>query len=673
MTGNRSEPTGSLATALAHAKRLLATEPKLAAQQANEILAVVPKHPSALLLLAAARNRLGDAAGALEILEPIAAAYADRAIVQYELGLAHGALRHGERAVAALRRAVELKPDLGDAWRALADHLNAIGDSAGADEAYARHLKFSTTDPRLLEAAAALVENRIAIAESLLRAHLKKYPTDIAAIRMLAEVAARLGRLADAETLLARCLELSPSFTAARHNYASILLKHGKAEQALAEIDRVLDHDPRNPGYRHLKASALARIGNFDEALRLYAEVLTEYSGRAKSWMTYGHALKSAGKQDESIAAYRKSIELTSSLGEAWWSLANMKTFRFSEAELVTMRAELGRENLGVEDRYHFHFTLGKALEDAGDWGGSFAHYAEGNRERRKVIRYDAGDLANGVQRAKLLFSKECFSSRSEFGTAAPDPIFIVGLPRSGSTLLEQILSSHSAVEGTMELPDVIGIARELEGRRKKGEPSKYPEVLATMSTDQLRALGERYLDQTRVQRRDGLPFFIDKMPNNFMHVGLIHLMLPNAKIIDARRHPLGCCFSVFKQHFARGQHFSYDLTELGRYYGDYVELMAHFDAVLPGRVHRVIYEQMVDDTESEVRRLLEHCGLPFEESCLRFYENERAVRTASSEQVRQPIYREGVDHWRHFEPWLGPLKDALGPVLTSWPEVPVF
>ncbi len=674
MTANpQAGPTGSLATALAHAERLLATSPRLAAEQANEILAVVPKHPSALLLLAAARNRLGDAAGALEILEPMASAYADRAIVQYELGLALGRLRRGEEAAAALRRAVELKPDLGDAWRALADHLHAIGDTEAADDAYARHLRFSTKDPRLLEAAAALVENRIAVAEALLRAHLRKFPTDIAAIRMLAEVAARLGRLMDAENLLARCLELAPSFTAARQNYASILLKHGKAAQALVEIDRALQQDPANPAYRHLKASALARIGDFDQALRIYADVLDAYSGRAKSWMTYGHALKSAGRQDESIAAYRKSIERAPSLGEAWWSLANMKTFRFSDADLAAMRRELGRTDLGVEDRYHFHFSLGKALEDAGDYAASFEQYARGNRERRKVIRYDADNIANGVQRSKALFSTEFFQARADWGTPGPDPIFIVGLPRAGSTLLEQILSSHSAVEGTMELPDVIAIARELEGPRRKGEPSRYPEMLATMAAGDVRALGERYLDQTRVQRRDGPPFFIDKMPNNFMHVGLIHLMLPNAKIIDARRHPLGCCFSVFKQHFARGQHFSYDLAELGRYYRDYVELMAHFDAVLPGRVHRVIYERLVDDTEAEVRRLLDYCGLPFEESCLRFYENERAVRTASSEQVRQPIYREGLDHWRRYEPWLGPLKEGLGPVLASWSEPPPF
>ena len=667
------DPVGTLATALAHAERLLASSPALAAEQAEEILKAVPQHPSALLILAAARRRLGDAAGALALLEPIAASHGNHAIVHYELGLAFGALRRGEEAVASLRRAVELKPDLGDAWRALADHLAAIGDTQGADEAYAKHLRFSIRDPRLLEAGAALVDNRIAVAEGLLRAHLKQYPTDIAAIRMFAEVAARLGRHADAEALLTRCLELAPSFTAARQNLASILHRQGKATQALVHAEQVLAQEPSNPGYRNMKAAILGQIGEYAKAIDIYREVLAEYPHQPKAWMSFGHALKSAGETDESIAAYRRSTELEPKFGEAWWSLANLKTFRFGSQDLETMRGQLERKDLTDADRFHFHFAIGKALEDAGEWEASFRHYAQGNSIRKSLIRYDADENTASVSRSKALFTKDFFSERAGFGDPRPDPIFIVGLPRSGSTLLEQILSSHSQVEGTMELPDVIGIARELGGRRSKSQESKYPEVLATMGAAELAALGARYLEQTRVQRKTPAPHFIDKMPNNFAHLGLIHLMLPNAKIVDARRHPLACCFSSFKQHFARGQHFTFDLADLGRYYRDYVELMAHFDRVLPGRVHRVIYERMVDDTEGEVRRLLDYCGLPFEEGCLRFYENERAVRTASSEQVRQPIYREGVDHWRHFEPWLGPLKDALGPVLDAWPRAPEF
>ncbi|HXV40851.1 MAG TPA: sulfotransferase [Steroidobacteraceae bacterium] len=672
-TPANQDPVGTLATALAHAERLLASSPALAAEQAEEILKVVPQHPSALLILAAAKRRQGDATGALALLEPIAASHGSHAIVQYELGLAYGALRRGENAVAALRRAVELKPDLADAWRALADHLHAIGDTEGADEAYAKHLKFSIRDPRLLEAGAALVDNRIAVAESLLRAHLKQYPTDIAAIRMLAEVAARLGRLLDSETLLARCLELAPGFTAARHNYAMVLNRMGKGAQALAEIGRVLGQEPDNPSYRSLRAAILGRIGEFAEAIEAYRGVLDDYPRQPKAWMSYGHTLKSAGRRDDAISAYRHSIELMPGFGEAWWSLANLKTVRFDAGDIARMQEQLQRGGLDPSDRYHFHFALGKAFEDQAEWQESFQHYQRGNRLRRAQIKYDADENARHVSRSKALFSMAFFQERAGFGCGAPDPIFIVGLPRAGSTLIEQILSSHSAVEGTMELPDVISIARALGERRSRNQESKYPEVLSTLGADELRSLGERYLEQTRIQRKTAAPHFIDKMPNNFAHVGLIHLMLPKARIIDARRHPLGCCFSVYKQHFARGQHFAYDLTELGRYYRDYVELMAHFDAALPGRVHRVIYERMIEDTEGEVRRLLEYCALPFEDACLRFYENERAVRTASSEQVRQPIYREGVDHWRHFEPWLEPLRASLGPVLERYPAVPEF
>ncbi|HEY5718747.1 MAG TPA: sulfotransferase [Gammaproteobacteria bacterium] len=662
MSGS-DDRVGTLEVALAHARRLLDTDPALAAEQATEILRAVPDHPVATLLLGVARRLGGDAPAALAVLRPLAGRQPDSAAAHYELGLTLGAARQGEAAVAALRRALDLKPDLGDAWRALADHLTAIGDGPGADDAFARYLKFSIQDPRLLDAATALCDNRIAVAEALLREHLRQHPTDVAAIRMLAEVAARLGRYGDSENLLARCLELAPSFTAARYNYALVLHRQGKAE-ALEEIERVLAIDPHNPGYRNLQAAILIRVGEFDRAIAIYESVLAEYPNQPKAWMSLGHALKSAGRQPDSIAAYRRSIELAPGFGEAYWSLANLKTFGFSSAELDTMRAQLVRPGLTDEDRLHLHFAIGKALEDAGEYAGSFEHYAAGNRLRRATTGYDADETTAHMQRCKELFSEEFFTRRKGWGAAAPDPIFIVGLPRSGSTLIEQVLSSHSAVEGTMELPDVISIARALGGRKTRGETSRYPEVLATLDARELRALGEQYLERTRIQRKTDAPLFIDKMPNNFAHVGLIHLMLPQAKIIDARRHPLGCCFSAFKQHFARGQNFTYDLQELGRYYRDYVELMAHFDAVLPGRVHRVAYETFVEDTESELRRLLDYCGLPFEAACLRFYENARAVRTASSEQVRQPIYRDAMDHWRHFEPWLDPLKHALGPAL---------
>ena len=668
-----SEQVGTIDVALAHAARLLEKDPNLAIEQAREILKSVPGHPHARLLLGTARRRAGETRAALDVLEVLAREQPHAAAVFLELGITRGEAGNVEGAATALRRATQLKPDLADAWRSLADVLDATGDGVGADQARARFIKVATKDPRLLEAAAALVENNLPVAEFRLKAHLKQHPTDVAALRMLAEVAARLRRYSDAEELLRYCLELAPNFDAARYNLAVVLNRLPRGVEALLEIERLLAREPRNPGYRNLKAAVLTSLGEYAESIAIFERVLVDYPNHAKIWMSYGHALKTAGRVEDSIKAYRRSIALEPWLGDAYWSLANLKTFRFSEADIAAIRAQLARPELADEDRLHFEFALGKALEDAGEWEGSFGHYASGNEIRRRQLRYRALDNKDLVRRAKAIFTPQFFAERAGWGAEAPDPIFILGLPRAGSTLLEQILSSHSLVEGTMELPDVPAIAQDLVRRAQRDGDSNYAELLPALTREELVAFGERYIEATRVQRKSGAPFFIDKMPNNWPFVGLIQLILPNSKIIDARRHPLGCCFSGFKQHFARGQGFTYSLEDIGNYYRDYVELMAHFDAVLPGRVHRVIYERNVEDTEAEVRRLLDYCGLPFEEQCLRFYENDRAVRTASSEQVRKPIFRDGVDHWRHYEPWLGPLKEVLGPVLECYPDVPAF
>jgi tetratricopeptide (TPR) repeat protein len=646
-------------------------DPALAAEQAAEILKVAPQHPAATLLLGAALRRGGRTEAALNTLEPLAHTQANWAAAQYERALALIDAGRSEAAVASLRRAVALQPDMADAWRALGDQLSSSGDAAGADAAYAQQIKASTRDPRLMAAAAALCENQIPQAEALLRAHLKQFPTDVAAIRMFAEVAARLQRLEDAENLLARALELSPSFAAARHNYATVLLRRNKCAEALSEADSLLGLEPHNPSYKNLKAAVLARIGDYEQSIDAYSTLLATHPRQPKIWMSYGHALKTKGREADSIAAYEKSIELLPSLGEAYWSLANLKTVRFTASQIESMRAQLARPDLADEDRFHLHFALGKALEDTGAYAESFEHYARGNGIRRAGIRYSADDVSAQTQRSKSLLTADFFAKRRDYGHPSAAPIFIVGLPRAGSTLIEQILSSHSLVEGTMELPDIPALARSVTQAAGQEGMRRYPEPLAGLDARQCHALGEQYLAGTRIQRKSGAPFFIDKLPNNFTHIGLIQLALPHAKIIDARRHPLGCCFSGFKQHFARGQNFTYSLEDIGRYYHDYVVLMSHFDKVLPGRIHRVFYEAMIEDTEAEVRRLLEYCGLPFEAGCLRFYENERAVRTASSQQVRQPIYRAGLEQWRHYEPWLQPLKTALGPVLDAYPGVP--
>jgi tetratricopeptide (TPR) repeat protein len=671
-----SEPLGTVDAALAHAKRLLEKSPELAGEQAREILCVSPGHPLARLILGAAHRSAGRALAALEILDPLATEQPNAAAVHLELGIARSEAGRGREAVGALRRAVQLQPGSADGWRLLADALDGEGDAEGADQARAHYIKAATKDPRLMEAAVSLVANNLPLAEAHLRTHLAAYPKDVAALRMLAEVAGRLREYADAQGLLERCLDLAPSFDAARQNYAVVLNRQAKPAAALPHVEQLLAKEPRNPGYLNLKAAILANLGEYLGSIEIYQNVLREHPRQPKVWMSLGHSLKTAGRQEESVAAYRRAIGMQPSLGEAYWSLANLKTFRFSPADVRSMRGALARPDLASEDRVHFEFSLGKALEDESSYEESFVHYAKGNALRRQLHPCNAEENSRFVSRCKRQYTAEFFSSRKFAGASAADPIFIVGLPRAGSTWLEQILASHSQVEGTVELPDIPQIARELAGRGDRGErDSEAPffDAVAALDSAELRALGERYLASTRVLRKTGAPFFVDKMPNNCLYVGLIHLILPNAKIIDARRHPLGCCLSAFKQHFSRGQNFTYDLTDLGRYYRDYVELMAHIDAVLPGRVHRVFYESMIENTEGEVRRLLDFCGLPFEEQCLRFYENERPVRTASSEQVRRPIFRDGMDQWRHYERWLGPLQQALGPVLTRYPTVPDF
>jgi tetratricopeptide (TPR) repeat protein len=671
LAAQNPEPVGTLDVALSHAARLMASDPAMAAVQAQEILKAVPGHPQARLLLGAglrAQGRLGEA---LAVLAPLAAEQPRAAAAHFEFGRTLGGLGRSREAAAALRRAVALNPRLTDAWRELGDQLSLLGDEAAAEKAYAKQIESSVSDPDLIAAAAAMGEGKLAVAEQTLRAYLKARPTEVTAIRMLAEVGGRLGRYEDAEALLSRCLELAPAFSAARNNLATVLYRQNRPLEALVQLEQLLARDPRHPNHRMLKAAVLGQVGEYGEAIDLYEAVLAAFPEQPKAWMSYGHALKTVGRQADSVQAYRKAIAQEPGLGEAWWSLANLKTVRFEPADLEAMETQLGRGDLSPEDRFHLHYALGKALEDAGRYGESFQHYEKGAAQRRRALAYDADETSENLRRARTLFTAEFFAKRAGVGCPAPDPIFVVGLPRSGSTLIEQILASHSQVEGTMELPDIIAIARRLGGKKSKDDASAYPEVLADLDAEALAALGQEYLDRTRVQRKLGRPFFIDKMPNNFAHVGLIHLILPAAKIIDARRHPLGCCFSGFKQHFARGQAFSYDLTDIGRYYADYVALMAHFDQALPGRVHRVIYERMVADPEGQVRRLLDYCGLPFEPSCLAFYENDRAVRTASSEQVRRPIFADAVDHWRHYEPWLDPLKAALGPVLDAYPDAP--
>lgn len=629
MTDSNREPVGTLATALGHLRALLAASPNLAEAQAREILRVVPDQPDAMTLH----------------------------------GLALVALGRIDEAILALRRTTARHPDLPDAWRALGDQLVLAGDGAGADQAYAQQIRTSVHDPVLRRAAIALCEGDLPVAERLLKNHLKAHPTDVAAIRMLAELAGRIDRNRDAEALLRRAVDLAPGFAAARFNLATILYRQNRIAEALDELDLLLASDPDHFAARNMAAAALGLIGDAGRAVGHYEHLLERQPEAAKLWMSYGHALKTLGRRDDSIAAYRRCIAITPGFGEAWWSIANLKTVSLSPADTDAMTAALSDPGISVEDRFHLHFALGKALEDEGRFAESFDHYSAGNRQRLATIDYDPEETTARVDRSIALLTPEFLAARAKQGSDARDPIFILGMPRSGSTLIEQILASHPLVEGTQELPDIQMIATRLS----RNDDSLYPDVLADLDAAALRTLGEEFIERTRIHRKTDRPCFIDKMPNNWAHIGLIHLILPNARIIDARRHPLGCCFSNFKQHFARGQGFSYSLDHMGRYYADYVRLMDHIDTVLPGRVYRVHYEAMIEDTEEEVRRLLLALGLPFDPACLRFYDNARAVRTASSEQVRRPIYREGLDQWAQFAPFLGPLEDALGAIIAQY------
>ncbi|HEX4079352.1 MAG TPA: sulfotransferase [Rhizomicrobium sp.] len=526
--------------------------------------------------------------------------------------------------------------------------------------------------PRLREAAQLIEHGQMGAASGTLRGFLKAHPGDAHALHLLGEIAYRQGRTDQALASWGQCVDIAPDFTPARHQYAAALLGAARADVALLHSDQLLKRDSRNPDYRALKARALEALDDYSAAADLWRGLLKEYPDRAYFWTCYGYVLRGLGMLPESIAACRKVIELDPASGSAWWNLADIKTFRFAEADIQQMEKQIANAELPAAGRACVHFALGKAHGDLKQYETSFGHYAKGNALRRLALPHDPDVLTAYVARSKLVFSEEFFRARSGRGCESPDPIFIVGMMRSGSTLVEQILSSHSQVEGTRELAEVAAASHHLQRfASKKG--CDFPSILERVDAGVFCQLGERYLENTRVHRKLGRPYFIDKMGANFGHVGLIHLLLPNAKIVDVRRHPLACGFSIFSQYFPKGQNNTYKLADIGRNYRDYVELMAHFDRVLPARIHRVFYESLIAEPEAEIRRLLAYLGLPFEESCRDFHRTERTIATVSAEQVRSPIYHTALEHWRNYEPWLAPLKEVLGAVLDDYPAAPEF
>jgi tetratricopeptide (TPR) repeat protein len=535
------------------------------------------------------------------------------------------------------------------------------GRQADADNAAREAAKLANLPAEILTAYSMFADGEISAAEQAVRQYLLAHGNHIEGMRLLAQIGMKLDVVDDAELLLEQVLVLAPDYHAARYEYALALLNRHKHIRAREEIDKLLATDPDNRVYRTTRATICAGFGDYAQTLPLYREILAETPNDPELHLSIGHALKTLGQTQDAIESYRAATAVRPQYGEAYWSLANLKTYRFTDAEIDGMRAWEAAD-VQPADRYHLCFALGKALEDRGEYAESFAFYERGNALKKIECRYRPEPLERNAQLQAAVCTREFFAARRGVGCPDSSPIFIVGLPRSGSTLIEQILSSHSRVEGTMELANIPRLVQDLRGREQTDSTPRYPGVLTELGTQDFLRLGEKYLDDTRVYRK-GKPLFVDKMPNNFRHLGLIHLLLPNAKIIDARRDPIACCFSNYKQLFASGQQFTYSIEDIARYYRMYVELMAHWDEALPAQILRIQHEGLVEDLAGNVHRILDFCELQFEPGCIEFYNTERAVHSASSEQVRRPIYREGVDQWRHYEPWLGPLKEALGPM----------
>ncbi len=637
---------------------------------ATALRSSVPENRDVLYLLALALRQSRRIPEALAVLEDLERHHPRMSALYQERGHCHVALKDAPRAIDAYERAVRINPALPDAWSMLEGLHRMAGNEEHRRVAAAHVQKLRRVPPEVIRATGLFCEGDLGAAERMVRAYLLTHGNEVEAMRLLARIGVAQDVLDDAEILLAAALEMAPDYTELRRDYACVLLDRHKQSEAIAELDKLLAADPGNVDYRMLRATATVGLGDFESGIREFAGVLadTKPSGpiAADLHLSIAHALKTLGRRAEAVDEYHRALGARPHFGEAYWSLANLKTYRFGDDELARMQAIEGAPDTLPIDRYHLCFALGKAYEDRGEYATSWRYYESGNAQKRAESRYRPELIEQNTALQKRFLTAEFFAARTGWGAAGHEPIFILGMPRAGSTLLEQILASHSEVEGTQELANVPRAVLDLQGYNPDLNNPRYPGCLADMTADDFRALGEKYLRDTQVYR-SGRPRFIDKMPNNWRHVGLIHLMLPNAKIIDARREPMACCFGNLKQLFARGQEFCYSVDDIARYYRSYLELMRHWDAVLPGRVLRVMHEDVVEDLEGSVRRILDYLELPFEPGCLEFHRTERSVRTASSEQVRQPIYREGLDQWRKFEPWLAPLRESLGDALVRY------
>jgi tetratricopeptide (TPR) repeat protein len=639
-----------------------------ALRDAQARLNEAPDDRDLLLITAISQRYLQQIPDALETLDRLETLQPWFSRLHEERGLCHVGLKDAPRAIESLIIAVNINPALPASWRMLEGLYRLTGDLEHAQVAAEHVATLRDLPPEVVRATSLFSDGDLAAAEQIIRAFLLAHGDHPEAMRLLARIALAHDALDDAEVLLEGVLALAPDYRAARYDYAQTLIKRQKHRQAEAQIEQLLAIEPANADYRTLEATAAVGLGQHDRAIGIYRAMLedTPASWDVPLWL--GHALKTVGRTPEAIDAYRAAAAARANFGDAYWSLANLKNYRFTDAEMARMAQEEAAETTNLEDRWHLCFALGKAFEDRGQAAQAWRYYESGNALKRSASSYAPDVFETNTREQKRVCTAGFFAGRAGWGDPRPDPIFILGLPRSGSTLLEQIVASHSRVEGTQELADIQRVVLDLQGRGADLDHPRYPAALADLTAEDFARLGADYLASTRVYRT-GRPIFIDKMPNNFRHIGLIHLMLPNAVIIDARREPMACCFSNLKQLFAQGQEFTYGPEDIARYYRTYLELMRHWDQALPGRVLRVHHEDVVDDLQASVRRLLDHCGLEFEPACVAFHQTERSVRTPSSEQVRQPIFRDGLDQWKKFEPWLEPLRVALGDAVERWRE----
>ncbi|HEY3778414.1 MAG TPA: sulfotransferase [Rhizomicrobium sp.] len=629
MTQPNANFSGEAVIGSADVGRLLISDPVVAEARAREALKKEPQNSDALSMLGAALRQQGKAAAAVAVLAGVVASEPDSAFAQLELGFALELLGQHREAMEAFARVVDLVPTFVSAWCAIAEGLARSAAAAAGDAEV----------PKIVRSAAAAI---------------------------------RSGRYLEAVNLLQGCVEGAPRWQPGRLLFAVALLADGRGDAAIPVIDGLVRTDPENAFYLELRASALHETGEFHQAISQYEELLRGERPRPGAWISYGRALRTIGRQEECVAAFRRSIELCPQFAVAYRALATVKTIRLDFGMIDTLRDLLARPGVLTLRRAQLHFALAKALEDASKYAESFGHYGHSQRFQRARNVYSAQSFTGFVQRTKATFSPSFLRSREGPACVAPDAIFIVGMPRSGSTLVQEILSAHPQIERTGELRDMTFTIAQLRQEMGEGAPP-FPEVVKKIPHERFRALGEAYLARTHARRKRGAAYFVDKYLENFLYLGLIHLMMPNAKVLDVRRNPLDCCLSCFRNYFPEGPAWSHSLGDLGHYYADYVELMAHFDNVLPGRVHRLFYEKLIADPEGELRRLLDYLDVPYAPECLRFYEKEQEIVTISIEQARRPIYADAVGNSRDFEPWLGPLKSALGAVLDSYPAVPEY